>query len=290
MYDVPEQAILAFERIHGLRVTVHDLTGSLWAFLAPDRHAHKNPLCGAVKMRDGGFYCSQLEVDELRTELPLFPEGRYHICHAGLVEWVVPVFQETKLAWVLFAGARIPGQTIAGALRMGRWKGSDAPWPSSASLPEQIERAEADDILEHLRQLAARLSQWATELQQERDRHERSRAFAPHFDQEQDRSVLIRRVIAMMHTDHVSLKDLAGKLSLSESRTSHLVKETCGATFQDLLIDARIKTAMGLLRTSSMPVVDVAAYSGFRDIAHFHRIFRRITGLSPGRYRAQRST
>lgn len=35
--EIPEQAIGTFERINNLRVTVHDLRGSLWPFLLPDR-------------------------------------------------------------------------------------------------------------------------------------------------------------------------------------------------------------------------------------------------------------
>ena len=36
-FEVPEQAIQAYERIHGLHVTVHDLGGTLWPYLLPER-------------------------------------------------------------------------------------------------------------------------------------------------------------------------------------------------------------------------------------------------------------
>jgi len=290
MYDVPEQAIQAFERIHSLRVTVHDLAGSLWPHLAPDRFAHKNPLCDAAKMHDGGARCFDLEVTKLQPELPQFPSGRYHICHAGLVEWIVPVYEGTTLTRVLFAGARIPGATFLNVIRMGRWMGTEPPWRTGTELPSTVQSFEADDILEHLRQLAARITLWSREIEVERERHQSSRIAVVNTGQGTDRSVVIRRFIAMTRTEHVSLKDLATHLSLSESRASHLVKQTCGATFRELLIEARITTAQGLLRTSAMSILDVANYSGFRDIAHFHRTFRRATGMSPGQFRRQRSS
>jgi hypothetical protein len=43
-----EHAIAAFERIHGLIVTVHDLEGDLAPRLRPDRQWHRQALCRAV--------------------------------------------------------------------------------------------------------------------------------------------------------------------------------------------------------------------------------------------------
>ncbi len=281
MFDEPETAIASFERIHGLRVAVHDLSGTLWGVVGEERYRHSHPLCTAVKARDDGAYCFELETTQLRQDLSAKPSGRMHICHAGLVEWVVPVFNATKLAWVLFAGPRIPGTSLQTAYRMGRWLGGDKPWTKIAVLPPSVEKPEADDILEHLRQLAARLRVWAEEVYGNANRS----LSAPSGDDATVRATLIRRFIVSSHREAVTLSALAERLGLSESRTSHLVRETCGASFQDLLVEARTKTAIGLLRTSPLSMVQVAQYSGFRDIAHFHRVIKRVTGMSPGQYR-----
>lgn len=289
MYDVPERSIAAFERIHGLRVAIHDLVGQLWAHMAPERFMHASALCDAAKAYDRGVRCIYLETRVLREQLAQTPDGRFHVCHAGLVEWVVPVFDDTRLAWVIFAGSRMPAPSLS-LERLGT-PSPDIRWPPRLQLPPQVAIGEAEDILEHLRQLACRLSVWAAE--QKSDQRLQSHLYAAGNSPEQqlmERGLLIRRLIALRHKDSFTLGDLASRLSLSESRTSHLVRQTCGATFQDLLTRARLKTAMGLLRTSDMPVADVALYSGFRDIAHFHRVFRRIAGLSPGAYRMRCST
>ena len=47
----------------------------------------------------------------------------------------------------------------------------------------------------------------------------------------------------------------------------------------------RLRTAAGLLRATSASIVEVCLDSGFQDLSHFHRLFRRRFGVTPLRYR-----
>ena len=47
----------------------------------------------------------------------------------------------------------------------------------------------------------------------------------------------------------------------------------------------RIDRAKALLADSSLRVHDVAERSGYSDVAHFSKSFKRITGVTPGEYR-----
>jgi transcriptional regulator GlxA family with amidase domain len=49
---------------------------------------------------------------------------------------------------------------------------------------------------------------------------------------------------------------------------------------------ARITRACAMLRTTRASIVDVALRVGFFDQAHFTRVFRRVMGDTPARYRA----
>jgi len=101
------------------------------------------------------------------------------------------------------------------------------------------------------------------------------------------RRTLIRRYIDAHQAHDVRLKDMATELGVSEDRATHLVRECCGQTFRDMLVEARLNTAKELLRLSSLPVLEVALCSGFNEISHFNRLFRRRTGRTPGQYRRQ---
>jgi AraC-like DNA-binding protein len=283
-FEIPEQAIASFERLHSLRVTVHDLRGSLWPFLNHDRFHHTHTLCQAVKHLGRESACVQFSVVRLRQEISDYPQGRLQICHAGFLQWVVPVFRGEALEWVIFAGVRTAGPDIRDAVLDMERALPDNFWPAQNSRPATVNAGEAALILEHLRQLTARLRLWNMEMEAgglpipDGPRAAPSSSLAL-------RRTLIQRYIARHHTERIRLGDLASTLSLSEWRTSHAVRECCGHTFQELLSEARLRTAMGLLRHSELSVMDVALRSGFDDVRQFHRLFKRQLQTTPLQYR-----
>ena len=48
----------------------------------------------------------------------------------------------------------------------------------------------------------------------------------------------------------------------------------------------RLSAACAFLSDSDLPITTVAESSGFQNLAHFNRRFRRHTGLTPTKYRA----
>ncbi|MCZ7646318.1 MAG: helix-turn-helix domain-containing protein [Planctomycetota bacterium] len=281
-FEVPAQAIAAFERLHGLRITVHDLHGSLWRVLPHERFQHVQSFCQAVKAYDHDRRCMDFEHRQLRRDLSKYPHGRVHACFAGFVEWVAPVFRGSELEWVLFAGLRTPGPKLADLVRDTGAPLEARPWPARDPLPRPVDDEEAAAILEALRQLAARLRLWELEYAAEPEPRRRDAARA---DELARRATLIRHFIQQRFKRPVRLADLARRLNLSESRAGHAVKEACGATFVELLAEARLSTAAGLLRHTELPILEVARRSGFGDPSHFHRAFRSKYGLPPLQYR-----
>jgi AraC-like DNA-binding protein len=287
LFAVPEQAIQAFERLSGLRVTVHDLRGTLWPLIEPVRTQHNHHFCKVVRTNHPEA-CVAFCVTRLRREIPNHPAGRVQVCHAGLVEFVIPVFRKKQLEWVLFAGPRVAGKKLQQAARdtapppARGWKQGDTVAPAT------VNDDEAQVLLENLRQLGARLREWAAEMESTG-----LKAAGPKDSFRDDlasRRALIRNFIYSQHTQPVRLADLAERLHLSESRATHAVRETCGATFVDLLTEARLRTASALLTHTSLPVLEVALRSGFAEVSHFHRCFRSRFNVTPLQYCKQAET
>lgn len=279
LLEVPEWAIQVFEKQNALRVVVHDLNGIWGPFLQPERFKHRAPCCIAVKARND-WACVDFEITRLRAELPAYPEGRYHRCHAGFMEWVVPVIDRGRLAWVLFAGQRRATGDYRHLVQDVRTtRGESAP----AKALREVGEPEAQAVLESLRQLRSRLVEWHRQVSALL-KNTRPSAAGGLADMA-DRRRLIQSFLHGNHTEAASLRDLAKTLHLGESRTSHLVKELFGCSYVRLLNEQRLRTAASLLRESALPITEVCLNSGFRDMSHFHRCFQKRFGSTPLKYR-----
>ncbi len=103
------------------------------------------------------------------------------------------------------------------------------------------------------------------------------------------RQAVIRRFLKYNATHPVGLSDLARTLALSSSRTSHLVKNLFGLSFQTLLTRERLDRAKLLLVYTDYSVKEIAQRVGMPNKYYFNRTFRKIIGTPPGKFRHNRA-
>lgn len=268
--SLPETAIAAFERATGLGVVLHAPDDHRAGLLSPERFLHQQPICATAK-KAGLARCTAF--DGLRTAASLtMGEVRIKCCHAGIVEWVTAVPLGAGRWWRLFAGQRRPGPGLLPDLVQTP---SHGPWmPLVARLPA-AGREEARWIAEMLAQLRARLIAWAAGSDRGADTTPLPAG----------RAGRIRRFLHEFHQKPLRLSDLASHLGLSASRTGHVVRSECGATFIDLLTRERLDAAARLLGDTALPVAAVARTAGFADPSRFHRCFRDRYGTTPAGFR-----
>lgn len=275
-WNIPEQAIHSFESLSGLSVTVHEYSIPLWPYLPPERFKHHSPCCLRVKATHD-WACTDFEIKRLKKEILNHPEGRCHQCHAGFMEWVIPAMVSDRLAWILFAGQTVPDPSYTNFYRDIRVTSARN---VSAARVQAVTEDRSSVIMEGIRQLNARLLEWHHSLLP----HIASHRQATGKDQASRRHS-IHTFIMKHHASKSSVRDLARHLGLGESRTIHLVKELFGCGFTELLNQTRLKTASSLLRNTSIPVQEVCDSSGFNDLSHFHRTFRKHFHMTPLKYR-----
>jgi AraC-like DNA-binding protein len=88
----------------------------------------------------------------------------------------------------------------------------------------------------------------------------------------------------------LSLGRLASRLALSERQVSRLIQEELGCSFREWATGVRLARARQLLAESELPIIEIAAETGWSSLAHFNALFRRRTGRTPGAFRSlQRS-
>ncbi len=289
-FNIPMMAIGAFEKVTGLRITIHEVSGALWAFLPPERYIHTHPVCIAAKAQDMAA-CVRFDVVQTRAALSEQPAGRVHMCHAGLVEWVVPTIRMGQLQRVFFAGQRRPGPNFTG--HQAPQVAHPPEWAKRIAALDPVNDDEAAWILELLRQLAARIELWdsnppPTTLEVSAASISMKRRTARALrDNLLKRQQLIQYFIQGNHTKPIGMADVAKLLHLSESRAGHAVKQACGRSFMELVLDARLRTVAGLLQNTNLSVSDIAEASGFHNASHFHHTFRRQFKTTPHQYRQQ---
>jgi AraC family transcriptional regulator len=96
----------------------------------------------------------------------------------------------------------------------------------------------------------------------------------------------VREYIEAHLDDRLTLTDLAGVACLSPYHFSRSFKQAIGVGPQRYVMQRRLERAKALMRRTNQPLAEIAQRVGFADQSHLTSIFRRETGVTPGRYRA----
>lgn len=90
-------------------------------------------------------------------------------------------------------------------------------------------------------------------------------------------------------TEKISAKYIADELHLNKTYISHHFKESTGISLSEYICQQKIKEAQFLLRTSSLPLHEIAERLAFSSQQYFQTIFKKYTGMTPKQYRSQKA-
>lgn len=113
------------------------------------------------------------------------------------------------------------------------------------------------------------------------------------YDREQGQSVLeqnkhVTDVVRYMYRhleENLTLEQIGEEFSLSKSYLNAIFQKHTQHSPMDFFIHLKMKRSCRLLRTTDLPVYEVAQKMGYADPYYFSRIFRKIVGISPRQYR-----
>jgi AraC-like DNA-binding protein len=111
-------------------------------------------------------------------------------------------------------------------------------------------------------------------------------------DSTETRALLrVGKVIGAMENDFThdwKLADLAKMAHMSQSHLLTVFRKATGQTPIDYLVRLRIQRAMELIQKSDHSITEIAFAVGFNDSNYFARQFRKVAGIPPRQFRAQR--
>lgn len=94
------------------------------------------------------------------------------------------------------------------------------------------------------------------------------------------------RIDAASHEDW-PVQRLADISCVSAAHFARSFKDAFGVPPHRYLLSRRIERASALLRDTDLPIIEIAAQTGWSSLGTFGRIFHDITGESPGELRAR---
>jgi AraC-like DNA-binding protein/ligand-binding sensor protein len=237
-----------------------------------------NPLCLAIRSNPEGMArCSAY--DRLHCEMAMLSKkGCQYPCHAGLIDFVVPIVYEEKFLALFVGGQILPDapspkgfkrfqegvkdlQLDQSVLRKHYF---DSPFLARGKLQKTL------DLLvffsEYFCEMGIRVKAMNNRGQHE-DIEEAKKFIQKHFRQP------------------ISLSEVAEQVALSPSYLSSLFKTATGVNLIHFLQQVRISEAKKLLTQTDTAVTKIAFSVGFSDLTHFYRVFRKREECTPREYR-----
>lgn len=103
-------------------------------------------------------------------------------------------------------------------------------------------------------------------------------------------SDVISKIITFIHRNYmrrITLDDIANHVYLSRSYVSKLFKEEMGCPLMSYINRVRVQKSKALL-ARDMSLTVVAYNVGFEDQSYYTKVFKRLTGYSPGQYKMKK--
>ena len=91
----------------------------------------------------------------------------------------------------------------------------------------------------------------------------------------------IQAYIAEHYAEKLTLTGIASQFYISPYYLSRLFKKSINLSLIEYINGVRIKAAQNLIEKSNESISDIAEKTGFKPTAHFRRVFKEPTALSP---------
>ena len=91
------------------------------------------------------------------------------------------------------------------------------------------------------------------------------------------------------YMENITLPMLSAKFHVSESYISRKFSKATGMTIVEYLQHRRILEAQKMLTDPAVPISEICYDNGFNNIQHFYRTFKKVTGITPSKWRTMMS-
>jgi len=280
-----QELLETIESLTGLRTVIYDR--QQWTARAGRPTidtafaGHRCEFCVLIRTTDAGTDgCRVSDVEGAVEEAGRRGEPFVHVCHAGLMEVVMPVLYRSEHVATVFCGQVVTETCPAADVRWLQKRVRELGIAPSEILPacEALPRMSEEKLV----QIGNLVFLAVSHLAETESRAALDRALAI------ERSRPIRRALDYVEEhfrEPIGIEQIARHVDLSPAYLSRQFHKTMGMTFIDYLTTRRIAEAKELLRRTSMSMSDIAYQVGYSHQSYFGRKFKQVTGQTPSQYR-----
>ena len=108
-------------------------------------------------------------------------------------------------------------------------------------------------------------------------------------DEEEEVSLTVMQQIISeiqeRYTENITLTELAETYKISTGHLSNLIKRELKLPFSEYITARRIQRAKELLADDTLSIEQIAGMVGYKDYFYFTKVFKKVAGVSPSKYR-----
>ncbi len=98
-------------------------------------------------------------------------------------------------------------------------------------------------------------------------------------------SLILTKIMRSEDLSTISLKQISQDIPINYFWLSRLFKRKVGISFTEYLNKEKCKRAQKLLLYSNKNITDIAFDCGFNSVQHFERVFKKMFGITPNKFR-----
>ncbi len=270
-----EKSFLSFEYTNNLKIVFNDFSGKLSTWLLPERRYHNYSICILNKTADNSKNCVNCDIANVLKYLSNSRDCFYKLCPGKIIEIVSPIYIRGFLLGVIYLG---PFSGIGENNLPPNSFSITSPRMPLIKIKSHLSKLSNISKINtfHLYQMTKMLRNHLEYLISNADIAERYTA---------PREWQIKNFFLNRSSEAIKLKDLAQELFLSESRTSHILKDLYNKSFPELLAIERLNKAKRLMEISFISVNNIASRVGFSDPSYFYKSFKKYEKIKPLEYR-----
>ncbi len=98
---------------------------------------------------------------------------------------------------------------------------------------------------------------------------------------------MIHQYLMNHYKDKIDLQCLSELVNMARGSVCRFFKHNMGITIFEYLNKIKIEFACKFLMNHNLSVLEICLDSGFNNLSHFNKQFKKMTGVTPGKYRKQ---